>query len=196
MLNKNGYHEHACGALVHTWRVGEDGRRVDCSLCCVYSIKVIMKRACVLLVAIIFLGCDADDTNRDRARWELFPAAVDGDVAEVRDILKGGVDVDARAGGGDTGFTALMFSAANGHVDVVNLLLEEGENTDLRDGYNGCTALILATRWGFMEVVKALVNAGADVNIRDDLRRSAIDYAIAADYLSIATFLRNSGARE
>jgi ankyrin repeat protein len=55
----------------------------------------------------------------------------------------------------DAGHTALMLAAANGHADVVRVLLANGARRDLRD-HNGQTAASLAKKAHRAEVEKLL----------------------------------------
>jgi ankyrin repeat protein len=58
------------------------------------------------------------------------------------------------------GRTALMIAAAEGHADVVQLLIEAGAAIDLLDE-EGSSALSLARSYGHLDVAAALVAAGA-----------------------------------
>src|SRR5262249_12268302 len=60
------------------------------------------------------------------------------------------------------GQTALMWAAAEGHAEVVQLLIHAGADfrTPLHSGF---TALCFAAREGRREVAQALLKAGADV---------------------------------
>lgn len=58
------------------------------------------------------------------------------------------------------GRTALMIAAAEGHADVVELLIEAGSDVDLLDE-EGASALSLARSYGHLDVAARLVAAGA-----------------------------------
>ena len=58
------------------------------------------------------------------------------------------------------GRTALMIAASEGHVDVVQLLIEAGAAVDLLDE-EGSSALMLARSYGHLDVAATLVAAGA-----------------------------------
>lgn len=76
-----------------------------------------------------------------------------------------GADVDAIADSGRGG-TALMAAVAYSSLPIVNLLLDEGASTSVRNTY-GVTALHLACNHGDSLVIAALLEAGADENFRD-----------------------------
>ncbi len=62
---------------------------------------------------------------------ELVAAAQSGEAARVRDLLRGGAEVDGRDAFGQT---ALMLAAQEGHLEVVRLLLDAGADPDAREG--------------------------------------------------------------
>jgi hypothetical protein len=68
--------------------------------------------------------------------------------------------------GGGT-WTPLLAASQQGHVPVVQSLLEAGADVDkARD--DGWTALIIASKKGHVPVVQALLQAGADVDKAED----------------------------
>ena len=69
-----------------------------------------------------------------------------------------------------------MPACANGHVDIVRLLLEARADVNAKD-VEGTTALMLASGLGYAEVVTLLVQAGADLNAQDSLGRTALNLA-------------------
>jgi|SRR5579871_2926308 len=84
-------------------------------------------------------------------------AAADGDIKQVKALLKRGVNVNSRDNGG---WTPLMRAADGGHLEVVRLLLEQGADvTSLSK--NGFTALMRAFVNGHTRVVDLLRESGA-----------------------------------
>ena len=62
--------------------------------------------------------------------------------------------------------------------------------------YEGNTLLIFSTKEGNMPISKYLCQQGANVNIQNDLGNTALHYAIANQFFSIADILKNHGAKE
>ena len=95
---------------------------------------------------------------------ELFQAALNGDVAELRRLVANGRNVNERDA---DGCTALHYAANNGHVEVLQVLLEQlGADKDAKD-VNGATALHWAALYGRVEALRVLVQMGADKDAKD-----------------------------
>ena len=77
-----------------------------------------------------------------------------------------------------SGFTALMFASANGHSEIVQLLLNAKANCDLQNE-NGETALHLAAARGYPDIVQLLLEYGAVPNISNRQGVTAIDAALS-----------------
>src|SRR5690606_18475563 len=103
--------------------------------------------------------------------------------------------------------TALMWAAAEGHVEVVDALLASGADpnlqahvTSLTDRHNadhptgGFTALMWAVRNGHEETVRRLVAGGADLHLKNGDGATATTIAIYNDRFDLAATLVNLGA--
>jgi len=86
-------------------------------------------------------------------------AAMQKNVAAVRDLLKQGADVNAAQG---DGMTPLHWAATHGDLELSKMLLVAGANVRATTRINGYTPLFLAAREGNAAVVAALLDAGAD----------------------------------
>jgi len=86
-------------------------------------------------------------------------AAMQKNVAAVRDLLKQGADVNAAQG---DGMTALHWAASHGDLELSKMLLVAGANIRATTRINGYTPLFLAAREGNAAIVSALLDAGAD----------------------------------
>lgn len=94
------------------------------------------------------------------ATWER--AVRRGDVQVVGELLRVGIDVDARDRHGQT---ALMLAARRGHGEIVAQLIEAGADLNVVAKYN-LTALMLAIVAGHTAVARLLIQAGADLDVR------------------------------
>lgn len=90
---------------------------------------------------------------------------------------------------------ALMTAALEGHVHIVQALLDARADTALNDRH-GTTALMEAARNGATGIVRALVNADADLAPRDRHGRDALTLACLSSRASAATVavLMDAGA--
>ena len=92
-----------------------------------------------------------------------------------------------------SGWTPLHYAATGGHLDVINMLLENHAYIDA-DSPNGTTPLMMAARYGTTAAVKLLLEAGADPALKNDQGLSAIDFAHGVNHSDsaelIAAFIR------
>ena len=115
-------------------------------------------------------------TDVDESGWTpLMYAASSYGNSPLSEIVKEGVDVNARSKRGET---ALMASAVTGMADedLVNAGAEvNAVNVD------GMTALMLLVQHGNPDEVETLLKAGADARMMDSKGRTALDYLNAAN---------------
>lgn len=72
------------------------------------------------------------------------------------------------------GNTALMHAAVYGHVEVVNLLIEEGANIHHVNPISGKTPLMYASRKGHLEIVELLLSKGVALDVQDKKGMTAL----------------------
>ncbi len=112
-------------------------------------------------------------------------AALEGDLATVRQAIEQGVDGNAPDA---QGRTALQLAAYGGHTDVVRELLAKS-TIDHQDNA-GRTALMYAASGPNQETVAVLLDAGADPNIADTAEGfTALMFAAAEGQLEVARVL-------
>lgn len=89
----------------------------------------------------------------------------------------------------DDGWTALMYAAQNGHLEIVRIIVD---NFDVDDSINadGFTALMLAVENNYYMVVDKLLRAGADINAGRG--NSAVILASEAGYVDVLNLLFES----
>ena len=135
----------------------------------------------------------------------LMAAARSGKVESVRLLLARGADVNGTDEYQEQ--SALMWAASEGHLNVVQALLEAGANPDIkakqtaltqrRHGDHptgGLTPLMWAVRNGHDDVAEALVKAGADLKATNGDNATATIIAIVNDRLDLAAKLLDWGA--
>jgi len=85
----------------------------------------------------------------------------------------------------DEGYTALMEAAREGHISVVELLLDRGAKVDAKLEDSGETALTLAAAGGFRNIVELLIARGANVAVSDRALYEAVQdgHAEVAEYV-------------
>jgi len=135
----------------------------------------------------------------------LMAASRSGSLAGVKLLLSRGVDVNATETFQQQ--TALMWAAAEGHVDVVEALLKAGadpnrkahvsslterKNADHPTG--GFTALMWAARNGSEDTVRALVKGGADMAMKNGDNATATMVAIYNDRFDMAKAMIDLGS--
>lgn len=86
-------------------------------------------------------------------------AAMKGDRAAVRSLLKQAEDVNAAQG---DGMTALHWAAMNGDAELARLLIYAGANVRATTRLAGYTPLFMASKNGHADVIDVLLKAGAD----------------------------------
>ena len=77
-------------------------------------------------------------------------------------LLNNGAQVDLRT---SNGLTALQLASQNGHIGVVNALLDKGAAIDAKEPGYGMTPLLYASWQGQTAIVEALLAKGANPNL-------------------------------
>ena len=102
----------------------------------------------------------------------LHEAAIQGNVAVIREHIKAGADLDEKepTGGSSPLITAIVF----GKTEVAKVLIEAGANVNFRNN-EGSTPLITATFFCRAEIVEALLANGADTAIKNNAGSTALE---------------------
>lgn len=119
-------------------------------------------------------------------------AAMEGDLEAIRELIRGGGDVnEAQA----DGMTALHWAADRGDVELALLLLEAGADPSAVTRIGAHTPVLVAARRGHDAVLQTLLEAGADPNARTSTAgTSALHFAAAAGTPDAVRLLVEHGA--
>jgi len=96
---------------------------------------------------------------------DLITAALNGNLPELKKIIKAGVDVNQAKNAQNA--TALFIASHQGNIEIVNYLLENKADPNIKIKL-GATPLFVAVQGNpNIEIVENLLKAGADPNIQD-----------------------------
>jgi ankyrin repeat protein len=112
---------------------------------------------------------------------------------KLRVQLKMGVDVDGRAGDGQT---ALCIAASEGYHTLTAALVEAGADLNLPNSQTSFTPLHSAVHAGHTEVVRVLVAAGADLSATNRRKKTALQLALSRKYTEIVQVLQGKDKEE
>ncbi|OLL31383.1 hypothetical protein BTH42_12220 [Burkholderia sp. SRS-W-2-2016] len=100
----------------------------------------------------------------------LMMASLAGDLNIVNQLIAKDAEVNKK------GWAPLHYAAANGHDDIVKVLLDHSAYVDAGSP-NGTTPLMMAARGGHISTVKLLLDNGADLNVKNQIGMTALDFA-------------------
>lgn len=105
----------------------------------------------------------------------------------------------------DDNMTAIHYAAKEGHIEVIDILIQYGTDINNRTGEKyeddgeiywepGETPLILAASKGHLKTTKYLLNHGADISAQDQYGHTSLFGAVCGNHLEIAEYLLNEGS--
>lgn len=100
------------------------------------------------------------------------------DADRVRTLMYANVDVNEK---NYAGITPLTIAAEKGNMEIIKMLVEDGNALVNEASSYGVTPLIAAAAAGNDEVVAYLVGQGANVSAKDDWGKTALIYAATLD---------------
>jgi ankyrin repeat protein len=118
-------------------------------------------------------------------------AAEQGDLEEIRALVRAGADVNAAQG---DGMTALHWAAQRKDLPMAELLIQAGANVEATTRLSGHRPLHLASAEGSAELVHALLQAGADAKAATTTGVSAIHLAAESGAVDAIRALTAAGA--
>lgn len=130
------------------------------------NFKIIAYAGLALLAVV---GISKHQEKQKKINERLYGALKDSNLAEIKESIKLGADVNA------TGIntTALMEATKAGDVEFMHYLIQHGANintqTEWDQPHAGKPALSFALETKNLDAVKLLVDAGANVNLYNDL---------------------------
>jgi ankyrin repeat protein len=121
----------------------------------------------------------------NRIDQELFEAAAEKDLPEIRWLLRAGADVNAKD---NDDWTPLHWACYQGHVQVVIELLGHAADSDAQDR-SGWTPLHFACCNGQMAVVIELLSGGANILAANNEGRLPVHCAVTLGFSKVAKYL-------
>ena len=118
-------------------------------------------------------------------------AAMQGERASVRSLLRQGGDVNAAQG---DGMTALHWAAVKSDVEMAEMLLYAGANVKATTRLGAYTPLFLAAKSGRPAMIEMLLEARADMNASTTTGATPLMLAAASGSVEAVTLLLDEGA--
>ena len=120
-------------------------------------------------------------------------AAQNGDIVLIKQLLKGGVEVNEPQG---DGMTALHWAAERGNTELAEVLIYAGANPIAGTRIGQYKPLHLAAKKGYADIIKILLDAGIDPNIKTSNSGStALHLASGSGHTESVTSLLLAGAQ-
>ncbi|KAG9292949.1 hypothetical protein G9A89_016311 [Geosiphon pyriformis] len=126
--------------------------------------------------------------------YELIACARYGEFEEIKETISSNsttylITKDS------SGNTALHMASANGHIDIVDFIIEMTKSTDISavniQNDSGNTPLHWSALNGHQKVVETLVKHGADIKIKNRSGRTAMFEAQQNNHEKVVEFLLN-----
>ena len=112
-------------------------------------------------------------------------AALVGDISWVSKHLNDGINVNQNI---DNKFTPLLVAAKEGHIKIVELLIAQGADVNLK------LPILGAIKHNQIGIVETLIAKGANINLKDNSGRTPLHRAASLDRREIAGLLIANGA--
>ncbi|XP_065064443.1 protein phosphatase 1 regulatory inhibitor subunit 16B-like [Rhopilema esculentum] len=112
-------------------------------------------------------------------------------LLDLRESVQKGRDLDLKD---ETGATAMHVAAANGYIDVIEFLLDNGAKLDVTDK-DGWQPVHAAACWGHDAVIEILFSHGADLDAKNNDNETPFDLTEDIELIEIMEELKNSGRK-
>jgi ankyrin repeat protein len=117
-------------------------------------------------------------------------AALEGNLAKVKEFVESGMDVDTKD---RLGWTPSYWALSAGQKEVFEYLLGKGAEITTKTNH-GRTLLHQASQAGFAEIVKSLIAKGVEVDAKSDSGNTPLKIASGAGHKEIVKLLIANGA--
>ena len=117
---------------------------------------------------------------------EFLAACRQGDTAEARDCLGRGANPNYKD---DTGSTALIEAAREGHLGIAELLLEHKAEVNVQEDIGQYTAIMAAADFGNKDIVQLLIKNKADLSIKNVNKETALMRASRQGHIEIVQLI-------
>ena len=155
-------------------------------------LHVAVEKGFVGVVRVLVEGMKVDVDITDAAGWTAlhWACAARRELAEASvEMAKILVDAGAQVGAvtKDKGDSALHFAAANGHVECVKLLVEQGANVN-RANDEDATPVHVAAQRGNTDIIKLLNSNGGDMSRRNSTGEESVTVAGWSSFRQLVQF--------
>mmetsp|Transcript_30322 Transcript_30322/g.116290 ORF Transcript_30322/g.116290 Transcript_30322/m.116290 type:complete len:147 (-) Transcript_30322:402-842(-) len=116
--------------------------------------------------------------SKEEAFDDLLYAARSGDLEDALQSLKDNPDITKYKPESGSGATPLHYAAANGHLEIMRLLISHGADLNAVNEY-GNTALHFAAINEKADAVELLLRNKADAALSNEFNRNPFDEAVA-----------------
>jgi uncharacterized protein len=145
--------------------------------------KHVLIGCCVAVLSCASAAIAADSVVAD--------AAMNGNIAAVRDLIGRKVDVNAPQGDGST---ALHWAVYNGNTELTQLLLAHGASVTATTRLGGLTPVMMAAKNGDAALLALLLDAKGDASAANSNGTTPLMFAAASGKADAVTLLLDRGA--
>ena len=134
---------------------------------------------------------DEEEDQEDLSSFPFLAATVANDFTTVQTMLKqGAIDKNETA---DLGRSAMWYAAYQGHLAILQLLVEQGGDMEKADHY-GRNPLLMASLKGNLEAVRHLLEQGANRDTTSNSGWTPLHWAAENEHIDVAKLLMVYGA--
>ena len=134
-----------------------------------------MKSFIKLVFALLFICPIQVQSQVQNSAANLHLAVLQGNLENVKTILKSDTDLDQKD---QYGSTPLIIAATFGKTEIARLLIDEGADLDITNN-QGSTPLHIAAFFCYKDIVEALLDKGANRTLRNNDGATAYDIVAA-----------------